>query len=76
MHVSSVTIFIIILQVFHTRHTMADKSDLLDIVNPILLVLNSLPACGEALLLQWVAPVSGLSVMVNVILPPPHGPVQ
>lgn len=55
---------------------MADKSDLLDIVNPILLVFNSLPACGEALLLQWVAPVGGLSVMVNVILPPPHGPVQ
>lgn len=26
MHVSSVTIFTIILQVFHTRHTMADKS--------------------------------------------------
>lgn len=49
---------------------------MVDIVNPILLVLDPLPARGKALFLQGVAPVGRLGVVVNVILPPPHGPVQ
>ena len=49
---------------------------MIEIVDTKLRTLDLLPSCGQPLRLEGVGPVGGLGVVVNVILPAPHGPAH
>ena len=50
--------------------------DMIEIVDTKLWTLDLLPSCRQPLRLEGVGPVGGLGVVVNVILPAPHGPAH
>ena len=49
---------------------------MIEIVDTKLWTLDLLPSCRQPLRLEGVGPVGGLGVVVNVILPAPHGPAH